>query len=85
MLSQNEELRRNEDLKELRLVLGAVKDQLDNQNPVPQKPVPVPKGNFSLKIQQELISKYFQFLLERKGPYHFKILHLLIRGEMILS
>ena len=55
MLSQNEELRRNEDLKELRLVLGAVKDQLDNQNPVPQKPVPVPKGNFSLKIQQELI------------------------------
>ena len=72
MLSQNEELRRNEDLKELRLVLGAVKDQLDNQNPVPQKPVPVPKGNFLLKNSSEINKQIFSVPPRKEGPLSFQ-------------
>jgi len=60
-LCQNEELRRNDDLRELRQVVENVKNQLENQIQVQtnQKTQTVPKGNFSqnfrfLKLLYEL-------------------------------
>jgi hypothetical protein len=47
VLQGNEDLRRNEDLRELKTVVNALKEKLDNNLPVPNpKTQPLPKGEF---------------------------------------